>query len=149
MGYFDPICVVCISRGPTGFNGLLTFELVYGRPVRGPLDILMETWEMSHKSSESVISYVLEAQERLAKMADLTRENLGKDQQTQKRWYDRHARDREFRVGDHVLVLLHTSSSKLYANWQGPYPILRKIGTVNYEANMTISRRRQSSMVTY
>ena len=91
---------------------------------------------MNHKSSESDISYVLEVQERLAKMADLTKENLGKAQLTQKRWYDTHARDREFRVGDHVLVLLPTSSSKLYAKWQGPYPILRKIGTVNYEVNM-------------
>ena len=34
------------------------------------------------------------------------------------------------------MVLLPTSSSKLLAKWQGPYPVLRKLGPVTYEIAM-------------
>lgn len=36
-------------------------------------------------------------------------------QATQKLWYDKHARTREFQPGDKVLVLLPTSTNKLLA----------------------------------
>ena len=35
------------------------FKLVYGRNVRGSLDILKESWEAIARSSKSVVSYVL------------------------------------------------------------------------------------------
>ena len=43
---------------------------------------------------------------------------------------------REFEKGDFVLVLLPTSSSKLLAQWQGPYQIEKKVGKVNYVVDM-------------
>eukprot|EP00731_Ephydatia_muelleri_P031368 Em0022g882a len=52
------------------------FELLHGRDVRGPLDILRETWEASPKSEETVVSHVLETQRRLKEMADIVEENL-------------------------------------------------------------------------
>lgn len=51
-----------VPQASTGFS---PFELVYGRQVRGPLDIVKEEWEASKKSSESVVSYVLTIQEKL------------------------------------------------------------------------------------
>ena len=53
-----------------------------------------------------MVSFVLTIQERLAKLKDLVQENLEEAQKTQKTWYDRHARTREFQPGDKVLVLL-------------------------------------------
>ena len=38
--------------------------------------------------------------------------------------------------GDRVLVLLPTSTSKLLAQWYGPYQVLRRVGKVNYEVEM-------------
>ena len=64
--------------------------------MRGPLDILKESWEASKRSSESIVSYVLSIQEKLAKMLMLAQENLTKAQAQQKRWYDQNAREREF-----------------------------------------------------
>ena len=122
-----------VPQASTGFS---PFELVHGRAVRGPLDVLRESWEAHPRSSESVVSYVLSVQKRLEKMSNLAQENLQRSQQTQKRWYDRNAREREFKVGDHVLVLLPTSSNKLLAKWQGPYPILEKLGKVTYRVDM-------------
>lgn len=57
-------------------------------------------------------------------------ENLPRAQQQLKQWYDRNARTQEFKTENMVLVLLPTSSSKLLAQWQGPYQI-EKIGEVN------------------
>ena len=59
--------------------------------------------------------------EKLSQMSELVRETLAKAQLYQKTWYDKGVHLREFKMGDLVLVLLPTSSSKLLAQWQGPY----------------------------
>ena len=98
--------------------------------------MLKETWEADSHSSESVVSYVLSVQERLAKMSAIARVNLQKVQKVQKRWYDKHAREREFSVGENVLVLLPTYTHKLLAKWMGSYPVVRKVIPVSYEVDM-------------
>ncbi|XP_031684256.1 uncharacterized protein LOC116374667 [Oncorhynchus kisutch] len=61
-----------------------------------------------------------------------TERKLGQAQKAQKRGYDQHARHREFESGQKVLLLLPSSTSKLLAQWQGPYLIGRKMGPVTY-----------------
>ena len=80
-----PYLLFAYREVPQSSTGFSPFELVYGRQVRGPLDILKETWERSNKSSESIISYVISMQEKLSEMSELARENLGKAQKRQKR----------------------------------------------------------------
>ena len=75
-----PYVLFAYREVPQASTGFSPFELVYGRAVRGPLDVLKESWEVGSKSSESVISYILSVQERLEKMAELASENLGKAQ---------------------------------------------------------------------
>ena len=79
-----PYLLFAYREVPQSSTGFSPFELVYGRQVRGPLDILKETWETSKKSSESVISYVLSMQEKLLEMSELAKENLAKAQKRQK-----------------------------------------------------------------
>ena len=94
-----------VPQASTGFSPL---ELVYGRQVQGPLDIIKESWEADKRSNESVVSHVLTVQERLSKMSELARENLKKAQTVQKRWYDRNARERTFQADP------STSTSAIY-----------------------------------
>lgn len=77
------------------------------------LDVLRESWEADNQSEESVVSYILSTREKLKQMSDIVQENVQKSQDTQKRWYDKNARFREFSAGDPVLVLLPTASSML------------------------------------
>ena len=60
------------------------------------------------------------------------RADSGESQGKRKHWYGRNARIREFVPGDLVLVLLPTSSSKLLAQWQGSYQVVKRTGKVNY-----------------
>ena len=57
-----------------------SFKLLYGRNVRGPLDMLKESWEASEQS-ENIVSYVLSTTEKLREMADIVKENLQKVQE--------------------------------------------------------------------
>ena len=115
-----PYLLFAYREVPQASTGFSPFELVYGRHVRGPLDVLKETWTASKHATESVVSYILAVQERLERMRDTVRENLEDAQSTQKKWYDHHARNREFEPGNQVLVLLPTSTNKLLASWCDP-----------------------------
>ena len=81
--------------------------------------------------------------EQLNKMTELVQTTLGKAVECQKYWYDRTARSRKFAPGDEVLVLLPTSTKKLLAQWQGPYPVTRKVGKVDYEVDMKDKSKRR------
>ena len=138
-----PYVLFAYREVPQASTGFSPFELLYGRQVRGPLDVLRETWESSSKSSESIVSYVINMREKMDRMTELVQENLAKAQKVQKQWYDKNARTRELKKGDLVLVLLPTSSSKLLAQWQGPYQVEKKVGKVNYVVDMADRRKRK------
>ena len=137
-----PYLLFAYQEVPQSSTGFSPFELVFGRPVRGPMDVLKETWEVDKKSSESIVSYVLSVREKFDKMAELVEENLKEAQQTQKRWYDQNACQRKFQAGDQVLVLLPSSTSKLLAQWQGPYEVVRQVNKVNYRIRMYDKRKK-------
>ena len=58
----------------TETTGFSPFEMLYGRKIRGPLDILKETWEAKEMTPVSEVRYVQRVQ------------------QNAKVWYDRNAR---------------------------------------------------------
>ena len=138
-----PYLLFAYQEVPQASIGFSPFELLYGRDVRGPLDILRESWESSQKSDENIISYVLSTQDKLSKMAELVQENLSKAQARRKSWYDKNARVREFQPGDPVLVLLPTATSKLLAQWQGPYQVVKRMGKVTYMVDMHDHKKRR------
>ena len=138
-----PYVLFAYREVPQASSGFSPFELLYGRTVRGPLDVLRESWEASTKSNENVVSYVLAMREKLDKMTELVHENLSKAQKYQKTWYDRAARVREFTAGDRVMVLLPTSTHKLRAQWQGPYTIVERVGQANYIVDMADKSKRR------
>ena len=138
-----PYLLFAYREVPQASMGFSPFELLYGRSVRGPLDVLKEAWESEKRSKESVVSHVLSVRDRLDKMAKIVQQNLSTSQKTQKWWYDQNAREREFQLDETVLVLLPTVKNKLLAQWQGPYQIVKRIGKVNYLIDMHNRRKRR------
>ena len=143
-----PYLLFAYREVPQASTGFSPFELLYGRSVRGPLDVLKESWTASTRADDSVVSHLLDIRDRLAHYTELVAENLTDVQKKQKQWYDRTARSRKFAVSDQVLVLLPTSRNKLLAQWEGPYPITRVLDPVNFEVNMFDKRKKpvESSM---
>ena len=137
-----PYVLFAYREVPQETTGFSPFEMLYGREVRGPLDVIRETWEADVSSGESIVSYVVGMRERLEAMAVLAKKNVGKAQRHQKAWFDRQARERELKVGEKVLILLPTSASKLLAKWQGPFVVKGRKGRVNYEVDMGERRKK-------
>ena len=72
----------------------------------------------------------------LADVTTIVQENLTTRKRKIKEWYDRNSVHREFGAGDEVLVLLPSDTSKMKAQWKGPYRVVQKINNVNYKVNL-------------
>ena len=68
-----PYLLFAYREVPNESTGFSPFELLFGRHVRGPLDILKESWEAESKSSESVVSYVLKMRERISQTMEVAK----------------------------------------------------------------------------
>jgi len=60
-----PYILFAYREVPQDTTGLSPFELLYGRDVRGPFDILKEVWEADKKSDKSVVSHILLVREQM------------------------------------------------------------------------------------
>ena len=138
-----PYVLFAYREVPQSSTGFSSFELLYGREVRGPLDVIKETWVAKSNSNDSVISHILAMRDKMDLMTKVVHDSLEEAQMKQKTWYDRNARDRTLQEGDMVLVLLPTSSHKLSAQWQGPYTVEKRVGKVNYVIDMHDRRKRK------
>ncbi|KAI2648139.1 Transposon Ty3-I Gag-Pol polyprotein [Labeo rohita] len=128
-----PFLLFAYREVPQCSTGFSPFELLYGRQVRGPLDMLKEGWTAEEPAQCSVASYILQMRDKLENFRNMAQENLQMAQKKQKVWYDKHARERELQPGQKVLVVLPSGTCKLLAKWQGPYLVKRKLGPVTYE----------------
>ena len=124
--------------------GFSPFELVFGHMVRGPLKLLKETW-LEENSSLNLLDYVSSFKNRLLKATEMAKENLKGSQAKMKVWYDKKVRQREFKPGDKVLVLLPISGHPLRARYYGPCTIESKLSEENYLVK-TPNRRRQTQL---
>ena len=138
-----PYVLFAFREAPQASTGFSPFELVYGRDVRGPLNVLQEGWIGEQQDSQDdVLSYVQGVYDRLQESKEIVRQNMEKSQRRQKSWYDQKARETNLNVGDKVLVLLPTRTEKLLAKWKGPYPITKKVGQVNYDIQLSDCRKK-------
>ncbi|CAM4626935.1 unnamed protein product, partial [Lepidochelys olivacea] len=124
-----------VPQESTGFS---PFELLYGRRVRGPLDLMRDEWEgKATPDGESVVENVLIFRERLAELMGLARENLARAQRKEKVSYDRTARARAYTTGDQVMVLIPVRKNKLQAAWEGPFKVVKQLNEVKYVVELS------------
>ena len=120
-------------EAPQEATGFSPYELLYGRTVRGLVQILKELWTGETDGTEIKTSYqyVLELRERLDNTIKIAQEELLKSRKKNKTLYDRRARRREFQEGNKVLLLLLRNTNKLLMQWKGPYEIVGRCGKGN------------------
>lgn len=92
--------------------------------------VLKEEWEEPSTCQNSVLCYLLETREHMRYMSELAQVNETKAKQKQKAYYDKKVRNREFEIGQKVLVLLPKETSKLLTSWKGLFTITDKVSPV-------------------
>ena len=131
-----PLVLFAYREIPQETTGFSPFVLLYSRDVKGPMDILKDQWIATQPEQKDITSYVLSLRQRMEEAHEIAQQNWKKAQIKQKQWYDQHAREKSYIPGDQVLLLLPDSTQKFKVQWQGPYRIKKRIGSVNYELEM-------------
>ena len=92
-----------VPQASTGFS---PFELLFGRRVKGPLDLIKQNWEqITQDDPQDVVTYIDTLMNDLKRNLELAAENLQAQKVRQKTWYDHKARERHFDPGEEVLWL--------------------------------------------
>jgi hypothetical protein len=130
--------------------GFSAFDLVFGRNVRGMLQLMKEEWlnedVVNEVSGSNLIEFVLDLRERMRVAMKLANDNALVAQSKSKEWYDKHAKAVSFEVGDQVLLLLPLIGKPLQAKYCGPYVVLERLGLVDYLVS-TPDRRKSKRVV--
>ncbi|XP_078234983.1 uncharacterized protein LOC144583976 [Pogona vitticeps] len=119
-----------VPQASTGFS---PFELLFGRKVKGPLDLIKQNWEqITQGDPQDVVTYIDTLMNDLKRNLELAAENLQAQKVRQKTWYDQKARERHFNPGEEVLWLRPCKENKLQLKWAGPYRVISKMSDLNY-----------------
>ncbi|XP_070212593.1 uncharacterized protein [Littorina saxatilis] len=131
---FIPACLFAYREVPQESLKFSPFELLYGRTVRGPMQVLRKLWTKEETDQEvrTTAEYVVDLRNRVEETCRIARENLGKATERYARAADRKAEDRQFKEGDEVLLLLPMKKNKLEIAWRGPYVIKERCGMNDY-----------------
>ena len=61
-----PYVLFAYREVPQSSKGFSPFKLLCGREVRGPLDVLRESWVAKEKSNENVVLHIMSIREKMA-----------------------------------------------------------------------------------
>ena len=133
-----PALLFAVREIPQESLGFTPSELLYGRNVRGPMQILRELWSVEETDEHARLTYqyVIDLRERLEKTCKLAQDNVRKLDIKQNVFYDKRARSRNFDVGDKVLLPLPSESNKVLLQWNGPYEVSEAVNVMNYKINV-------------
>jgi len=119
-------------------------ELVFGRKLRGLLEVARETWTDGDPAQKQLnmptVKYIERLNANIQLALKAAHQNMSQAQEQMKRNYDKVSSIRELNPGEMALILLPTTGNKLMARWRGPYQILRRLDNNNYE--LQIGRRK-------
>ena len=117
-------------------TGYSPFTLLYGRDVRGPLDLLRTSWVEDVSEGCSVSDWLVNVKARMCQMAELVSVREGKAKDTMKTHYDKTASHKSFELGDQVLVRKPVLHGKMGDSWDGPYVVVKQMSPVTYSVQV-------------
>jgi hypothetical protein len=135
--YLSPL-LFAMRDTPHDSTTFSSFELIYGRPIRGPMSILKELWtnEEDEGETKTVYQYVIDLREKIEQTCQIAKEQLAKVQDKNMKYYNRKAKVKDLKVGDLALLLLPMANNKLQLQWRGPYEVVGRIGQVDYQIKL-------------
>ena len=135
---FIPALLFAYREVPQESLQFSPFELLYGRTVRGPMQILREIWTEDEVPEETrtTFEYVTDLRNRIEMTCKLAHKSLASASKKQARYFDRSTKQRKLSVGDQVLLLQPEKQNKMQMSWKGPYIVTDCIGDGNYRLQM-------------
>ncbi|GFU74753.1 retrovirus-related Pol polyprotein from transposon 297 [Trichonephila clavipes] len=130
-----------VAHESTGFSPT---ELVMGKNLRTPQTLVYEEWMEEGNTSQSVVEYILQLNNRLKRCQDIAITRMKECQLKKKTWYDRDAVERKFVEEDLVMVLATSKQNKLEVIWIGPGKVLSRISDTNYVIDLPGRRDRST-----
>ena len=127
---------------PHCVTGFSPFTLLFGRDVKGPLELLSNSWLEGESEGAKVSEWLLSVQARMMDMAEIVSDRERKAKETMKRFYDRSAKVKTFGEGDMVLVRKPGIHSKMGDSWEGPYQIDYQVSPVTYKVQVPGNARK-------
>ena len=128
-----PFVMFALRAAPNRDTLSSPYELLYGRAMRSPLDLMFEGWVDKDLWELDVTTYSELLLEKLEAMRDIQRERALDASVARKQHFDKKAVVRTLTVGERVLVRRPGMSSKLDESWYGPFKVLEKLNEVNYK----------------
>ena len=117
-------------------TGYAPFTLLFGREVRGPLDILHEAWLQGDCEQASVHEWLGSVQAQLSELSVLVSEREKVAKGKMKSQYDKSVCVKVFKEGDMVLVWKPGIHAKMGASWDGPYVVGKQKSPVTYTVHV-------------
>ena len=103
----------------------------------GPLQILRQLWTKEQADpTRTTYQYVVDLRNRLQETWDMAHDELRRSQVRQNRQFDYSAKERTFKRGDLVLILLPTSDNKLLMQWKGPFEVVERVEGHDYRVQL-------------
>ncbi len=129
---FLPLALFAIRQVPNRDVGFSPHQLVYGRNVLGPLDLLYSGWVDEKFERVDVEEWVLKLQDKLLLLHDLAVAHETDSASKRCLSFNRNKSDRCLEVGSKVLVRIPGLHASLQASWEGPYVVQDRVSRVTY-----------------
>ena len=144
-----PLLMMAYRSAVHETTGLSPCELMLGRSINLPIDLMFGTPEPQRDYPSDQSDYVEKLRERIERTHTFARENMRLESERQKRNYDHRAQVRQFNRGDPVWLYDPTRkkgrSPKLQRPWKGPYIVTSRLDDLVYRIQM--SPRAKSKVV--
>ena len=140
------ILFACRSA-PHANTGYSPFKLIFGRQLRGPLDIVHEGWLSRDLPQTNAVEWIENLREKLALVWEVAVEKECNAKEKMVKRNEPQVKERHFSPGDQVLVRIVDPGGKLGDRWDGPYEIRKKIGEVTYQ--LAVPQRHNKKMTAH
>ena len=131
-----PFALFALRAAPNRDTQYSTFELVYGRRIRTPLDIVHQGWAELEFEQLNVEEWAQWLVEKLEVWHDVMRNRGEEASRKRKIGFDKKTVNRELEEGDMVLCRIPGMTPKLEEAWHGPYPVIGKLNRVDYKVDV-------------
>ena len=141
-----PYCLFAYRSAPHTNTGIAPFELLFGRNIRGPLEVLKSGWMGGEIAEKSIVGWVAGLKKKLQATAAIVEQKELEAKTRMKKSYDKRATLISFKPGDMVLMRIPQLQAKLQDTWDGPFEVLSQVSPVTYVIAVPNRRKRKKTV---